>query len=202
MAPPPQGQMRPSRYLFALAAIFIVLFGVVLGFGSGSIKQRLEPKLGLDLVGGTTMTLVARTVDGSPPDPASLEQAREIIEKRVNAYGVAEAEVVTEGNNHIVVSVPGQNNDSIRQVGTPAELRFRKVIGTTQDSATPPAPSASASPDPSASASASPAATASATPYATTTPAPASSSPDPSDADPEHDRNSCASVGRCRGEAR
>ena len=55
MAPPPQGQMRPSRYLFTLAAIFIVLFGVVIGFGSGSLKQRLEPKLGLDLVGGTTM---------------------------------------------------------------------------------------------------------------------------------------------------
>src|SRR4029450_7698574 len=126
--------MRPSRYLFTLAAIFIVLYAVVLGFGSGSLKQRLEPKLGLDLVGGTTMTLVARTLDGSPPDAARLEQAREIIEERVNAYGAAEAEVVTEGSDHIVVSVPGQNNDSIRQVGVPAELRFRKVIGTTQDS--------------------------------------------------------------------
>ena len=77
--------MRPSRYLFTLAAIFIVLFGVVIGFGSGSLKQRLKPKLGLDLVGGTTMTLVARTADGSAPDADRLEQAREIIEKRVNA---------------------------------------------------------------------------------------------------------------------
>src|SRR5258705_2036420 len=135
VAPPPQDEMRPSRYLFTLAAIFIVLFGVVIGFGTGSLKQRLEPKLGLDLVGGTTMTLVARTADGSAPDAARLEQAREIIEKRVNAFGVSEAEVVTEGNNHIVVSVPGQNNDSIRQVGTPAELRFRKGIGITPDSA-------------------------------------------------------------------
>jgi preprotein translocase subunit SecD len=166
--------MRPSRYLFTLAAIFIVLFGVVIGFGSGSLKHRLEPKLGLDLVGGTTMTLVARTADGSAPDSARLEQAREIIEKRVNAFGVSEASVVTEGNSHIVVSVPGQNNDSIRQVGTPAELRFRKVIGITQDSATAPAasPSASASPNPSASASAS--ASASPSPEASTTPAPTS----------------------------
>ena len=151
--------MRPSRYLFTLAAIFIVLYAVVLGFGSGSLKQRLEPKLGLDLVGGTTLTLVARTLDGSPPDAARLEQAREIIEKRVNAYGVAEAEVVTEGANHIVISVPGQNNDTIRQVGTPAELRFRKVIGTTQGSPPTAAPSPSASPEPSASASPSPSAT-------------------------------------------
>ena len=46
--------MRPSRYLFTLAAIFVVLFGVVIGFGSGSFKDRLKPKLGLDLIGGTT----------------------------------------------------------------------------------------------------------------------------------------------------
>ena len=108
--------MRPSRYLFTLAAIFVVLFGVVLGFGSGSFKERLKPKLGLDLVGGTTLTLVAKTLDGAPPNADSLEQAREIIEKRVNASGVAEAEVVTEGNSHIVISVPGQNNDTIRKV--------------------------------------------------------------------------------------
>lgn len=181
MAPPPQGQMRPSRYLFTLAAIFIVLFGVVIGFGSGSLKERLEPKLGLDLVGGTTMTLVARTADGSAPDAARLEQAREIIEKRVNAFGVSEAEVVTEGNNHIVVSVPGQNNDSIRQVGTPAELRFRKVIGITPDSATAatPSPSASASADPSASASADPSASASASasPSAEASTTPAATTP-------------------------
>jgi preprotein translocase subunit SecD len=166
--------MRPSRYLFTLAAIFIVLYAVVLGFGSGSLKQRLEPKLGLDLVGGTTMTLVARTVDGSAPDADRLEQAKEIIENRVNAYGVAEAEVVKEGNNRIVISVPGQNNDTIRQVGTPAELRFRKVIGTTQDSPTTPTPSASASPNPSVSASPSPAATPTPTTPAPTSPAPTS----------------------------
>jgi preprotein translocase subunit SecD len=169
--------MRPSRYLFTLAAIFIVLYAVVLGFGSGSLKQRLEPKLGLDLVGGTTMTLQARTVDGSAPDSARLEQAREIIEKRVNAYGVAEAEVVTEGNNHIVISVPGQNNDSIRQVGTPAELRFRKVIGTTQDSPVAQTPNPSASPSPDASASPSPEPTPAPTSPAPTSPAPTSPAP-------------------------
>ena len=60
--------MRPSRYLFTLAAIFVVLFVVVFGFGSGSFSDRLKPKLGLDLVGGTTMTLVAKTADGRRTD--------------------------------------------------------------------------------------------------------------------------------------
>jgi len=171
--------MRPSRYLFTLAAIFVVLFGVVLGFGSGSFKERLKPKLGLDLVGGTTLTLVAKTLDGAPPNADSLEQAREIIEKRVNASGVAEAEVVTEGNSHIVISVPGQNNDTIRKVGTPAQLRFRKVLVAAQDlpaAAANPSPSASASPNPSGSAAPSPSATASPKPSATAAAAAASGS--------------------------
>ena len=91
--------MRPSRYLFTLGAIFVVLFGIVLGFGSGSLKERLEPKLGLDLIGGTTMTLVAHDPGRQPAERRrTCETAREIIEKRVNALGVSEAEVVTEGN--------------------------------------------------------------------------------------------------------
>jgi preprotein translocase subunit SecD len=165
--------MRPSRYLFALGAIFVILFGILLGFGSGSIKERLEPKLGLDLVGGTTLTLEATTLDGNPPSAQSLETARDIIEQRVNAFGVAEAEVVTEGNSHIVISVPGENNDTVRQVGVPAQLRFRKVIKSTNDMPSPVSatPTPSASPDPSASATPDPSTTPTPTPEATPTPA-------------------------------
>jgi preprotein translocase subunit SecD len=184
--------MRPSRYLAVLAAIFIVLYSILLGFGKGSVSDRLKPKLGLDLVGGTTLTLVAKTLDGAPPTAASLEQARQIIENRVNGMGVSEAEVVTEGNNNIVISVPGQNNDDIKQVGVPAQLRFRKVINATADvpsvSETPtPAPSSSASPKPSGSASPKPSATAakpsgSAAPAAGASSSAANTSPSPSPA--------------------
>src|SRR5262245_43090424 len=122
--------MRPSRYLFTLAAIFIVLYAVVLGTGGGSLRDRLHPKLAIDLAGGTSMVLQARTPDGSVPDGARLERARQIIEQRVNAMGVSEAEVYTQGSDKIVVSVPGQSNDAVRQVGTTAEMRFRKVLAT------------------------------------------------------------------------
>jgi len=166
--------MRPSRYLFALGTIFVVLFGIVIGFGSGSLGDRLHPRLGLDLVGGSTMTLVATTLDGSPPSAENLEQARQIIENRVNGFGVAEAEVVTEGNDHIVISAPGNDDTVIRNVGQPAQLRFRKVINTTNDdpgTVTPSAtPSASASGSPSATASPKPSATATPKPTATATP--------------------------------
>jgi preprotein translocase subunit SecD len=165
--------MRPSRYLFALGAIFVVLYAVVLLGGSGNLASRLHPKLGLDLVGGTQLTLTAVTTNGQQVTAASLEQARQIIENRVNGMGVAEAEVVTQGGNQIIVSAPGNNNDTLRQVGVPAQLRFRKVLNAMNDSPDPvPGASASATPKPSGSAtpSGTPTASASPTPAATPTP--------------------------------
>ncbi len=149
--------MRPSRYLFTLAALFIVLFGIVLGFGSGSFSERLKPKLGLDLVGGTTMTLIARTPDCQAPSADQLEQARQIMENRVNGAGVAEPEVITEGDSHIVINVAAANEEVVEQVGTPAQLRFRTVLATASDlPAAAPTPTASATPSPGASGSAQP----------------------------------------------
>ncbi|MEV0004905.1 protein translocase subunit SecD [Micromonospora sp. NPDC050980] len=151
---PPQGQMRPGRQLAVLGFIFVVLYLLVFfsGGASGGWKDRLEPRLGLDLIGGTRLTLEAtNTVDGKPPTAENLEEARQIIESRVNAYGVAEAEVVTEGNRNIVISLPGENRD-LTDVGSAAELRFRKVLRATDGSgaAAAPAPSPSATPSGSA----------------------------------------------------
>ncbi len=162
--------MRPGRQLAVLGLIFVVLYLLVFfsGGASGGWKDRLEPRLGLDLVGGTRLTLEAtNTVDGKPPTAGNLEEARQIIESRVNAYGVAEAEVVTEGNRNIVISLPGQNRD-LTDVGSAAELRFRKVLKATDGSgaAAAPAPTASATP----SGAATPTPSGSASPQATTSP--------------------------------
>ncbi|RAO49137.1 Protein translocase subunit SecD [Micromonospora noduli] len=146
--------MRPGRQLAVLGFIFVVLYLLVFFAGaSGSWKDRLEPKLGLDLIGGTRVTLEAtNSVDGKPPTAENLEEAREIIESRVNAFGVAEAEVVTEGNRNIVISLPGENRN-LDDVGEAAELRFRKVLKAASGSgvaeappAATPAPSGSAAP--------------------------------------------------------
>ncbi|WP_422739555.1 protein translocase subunit SecD [Micromonospora sp. WMMD729] len=141
---PPQGQMRPGRQLAVLGLIFVVLYLLVFfaGGASGSFKDRLEPRLGLDLIGGTRVTLEAtNSVDGKPPTADNLEEARQIIESRVNAFGVAEAEVVTEGNRNIVISLPGENRD-LTDVGSAAELRFRKVLKAADGSGTAVAPPA------------------------------------------------------------
>jgi len=76
----PSGQLKPSRYFFALALILIVLYGLV--FFTGDKKPH--PKLGLDLQGGTSMTLSARTPTGGNPSRDQMEQARQIISDRVD----------------------------------------------------------------------------------------------------------------------
>ncbi len=158
---PPQGQIRPSRYLAVLGAIFVILYALVFLAGAkGSFTDRLHPKLGLDLIGGTQATLIAQ---GKAPTGDQLERAREIIENRVNARGVAEAQVVTEGQRNIVVSVPGQNAD-LSSIGAAAQMRFRKVINSVTDTSAVPAATPSATPTPSGSASPAPGSSTSPTP--------------------------------------
>ncbi|MGW4948514.1 protein translocase subunit SecD, partial [Actinoplanes sp. NPDC004185] len=151
MARPPQGQSHPGRQLAVLGLLFVILYALVF-FGAGAKgdwHERLEPKLGLDLIGGTQATYVASLQsNGQPPPQASMEEARKIIDQRVNALGVAEAEVVVEGNRNIVVSVAGESDDQLKNVGQAAQMRFRKVLKATGDNAAVAAnpPSASAAP--------------------------------------------------------
>src|SRR5262245_37884611 len=147
--------MRPSRQLIALAVIFASLYAIVWFSGDGGWRSRLEPKLGLDLVGGTRVTLEARTEDGKAPPEDSLERARQIIEQRVNGLGVSEAEVLKEGDRNITVALAGKNDDRLKQIGSPAQLRFRTVVNQTTSTNTDPNKSASASTSPSGSTSAS-----------------------------------------------
>ena len=88
------------------------------------------PRLGLDLRGGTQVTLTPQAVTGTITD-AQLQQAVDIIRQRVNGLGVAEAEVTTQGsgaNSAIVVSVPGVSEQGIAEVlKQTAALDFRPV---------------------------------------------------------------------------
>nr|WP_202022898.1 protein translocase subunit SecD [Rhodococcus sp. MS13] len=111
----------------------MALFGVLvvalyaLVFFTGD--KSATPKLGIDLQGGTRVTLTARTPDGSAPSQDSLKQAQEIIETRVNGLGVSGSEVVVDGDN-LVITVPGDDSAQARSLGQTARLYIRPVTGS------------------------------------------------------------------------
>ncbi|ADJ47059.1 preprotein translocase SecD subunit [Amycolatopsis mediterranei S699] len=113
--------------------IVIVLYALV--FLTGNHKPT--PKLGIDLQGGTRVTLTARTPDGGQPTRESLNQARQIIERRVNGIGVGGTEVLLDGNN-VVITVPGEQGDQAKSLGKTAKLGFRKVVSSATQPVVPP----------------------------------------------------------------
>ncbi|MGZ8749464.1 MAG: protein translocase subunit SecD [Pseudonocardia sp.] len=117
------GRIRPWRHLAAFAGIVVVLYALVFFTGDSP-----TPKLGIDLQGGTRVTLTARTASGGEPPREQLLQAQSIIEQRVNGLGVSGAEVVLDGTN-ITITVPGEEGDQARSLGQTAQLRFREVVG-------------------------------------------------------------------------
>ena len=138
-----------------------------------SAAQKYQPRLGLDLEGGTSVILTPRVAQGEKGTVTrdALTQAVSIIRNRVDSFGVAESEVTTAGDN-IVISIPGKQDKSIlATVQQTAELRFRPVLlsgaGVPTPTA-PPTPSGSGSPSPSATATETPPATPSASPSTST----------------------------------
>ena len=122
---------RPGRTLAILALVLIAMTSLVFIQGATSIR------LGLDLRGGTSVTLQPRIAPGDEGKitSESIDQAVSIIRQRVNSLGVAESEVSAQGsgtNRQIVISVPGDTGRRVVElVGQTAELRFRQVLAST-----------------------------------------------------------------------
>jgi preprotein translocase subunit SecD len=137
----PQASRRPGRSLWFVALVIVALYlGVFLG-------PTNTPALGLDLRGGTEVTLTASAVGDGKVTKSALNQAVAIIRDRANGLGVAGATVSTQGNDNIVVAIPGKGRDQVLDtIGQTALLRFRQVLEETA-----PVPSTTASPSPSAS---------------------------------------------------
>ena len=115
-----------------------VLFGInalgvyVFKDSNGEAASSWSPELALDLQGGTQIVLSAETEDGAAPSTEQLDQAAAIIRQRVDASGVAEADITTEGGQNIVVQIPGEADAQTRErIQSSAQLEFRPVLYTT-----------------------------------------------------------------------
>jgi preprotein translocase subunit SecD len=151
----------------------VILLVMVALTGGMFVSGHTNPRLGIDLAGGTSITLTAKSNQPNAINKANMDTAVSIIERRVNGLGVSEAEVQTQGDRNIIVNIPkGTNSQQAeKQVGTTAQLFFRPVLTQVANTAasSSPSPSASASGTASPSASSSAKATTSASPSASAT---------------------------------
>ncbi|UOQ60798.1 protein translocase subunit SecD [Leucobacter rhizosphaerae] len=119
---------RARRSLVFLLVIIVGLVGLIT-LGVFRSDATWTPKLALDLQGGTQILLAAEQTDGQAVGGEQLQQAVSIIRQRVDAAGVSEAEITTQGSQNISVSIPGKVDDAtLQRIEASAKLDFRPVL--------------------------------------------------------------------------
>ncbi len=124
-----------KKKVLAVLIIVILIAGWVISFTGigdkvGNLGEQL--KYGLDINGGVYVLLEADTDETGTELQAIMNQTKSVLENRVNAMGISEAQVSIEGNNRIRVEMPGVENaeEAIEQIGRTAQLQFYLADGT------------------------------------------------------------------------
>jgi len=122
-----QSAKRKLGWVGGIAAFFAGL--IIWGVASGQPGAAYAPELALDLQGGTSIILTPTLADGESVDPEQLTQALEIIRQRIDGTGVSEAQVSIQGEQNILVSIPGTPDaNTLQLIKASALLEFRPVI--------------------------------------------------------------------------
>jgi SecD/SecF fusion protein len=149
-APAPQGMDPKITFLFGL--LLLVLFGWYFATDTGRRKRMIgsvltillvvfclqsvyppdkKVHLGLDLQGGTSFLIRLDIPPGGILDKDTVNQAVEVIRKRVDQFGVSEPVITPEGKDRILVQIPGldevQTKEAREQLQKVARLEFRLV---------------------------------------------------------------------------
>jgi preprotein translocase subunit SecD len=148
MSTPTKTAKSPARSGRSLVILAVILLGLIV---TTFIQGASAVRLGLDLRGGTSVTLQPRASnEANKITSEAIDQAVSIIRQRVNSLGVAESEVTAQGsgtNRQIVISVPGDSGRRVVDlVGQTAELRFRQVLAEAAGVANPTDTSTAATP--------------------------------------------------------
>ena len=123
---PVKKALRSLTWLLIIVAGLAGLNGYAALFAGGS----WVPKLALDLEGGRQIILTPLVSNGAAnPTTEELNQAVSIIRQRIDASGVSEAEINTQGSSNVVVSIPGKSDQAtIDRIKSSAKLEFRAVL--------------------------------------------------------------------------
>lgn len=124
--------MRGAKSTLLWFGIILIVLGGLNWASVAFQNGQWTPKLALDLEGGTQVVLAAQLQEGAAaPSGDQMAQAASIIRQRVDASGISEAEVTTQGGTNIVVSVPGElDAETQNRIESSAKLEFRPVLYT------------------------------------------------------------------------
>ncbi len=125
-----------GKHTFTLIAILAItvfmVFWVGLGFGTGEgavqplVKQM---KLGLDIKGGVIVTYQVITDEKDDDLAVTMMQTKDVLQRRIDSMGLTEPNIYTEGDDRIVIELPGVKNaeEAISLIGSTAKLGFYTV---------------------------------------------------------------------------
>src|SRR5580698_8785126 len=115
-----------------MAALILIMLISILGgqtISPGNWQNQFKVSLGLDLSSGTQVVLKAATLKNQVPSSDAMQASVGVLENRVNGTGNSGAQVQTQGNDQITVTVPGKAATSVVDlIDTTAKLAFRPVL--------------------------------------------------------------------------
>ena len=122
--------MNSSRNSLIVLGLVVVLIGVAAYFIF--IRQPVSEatKLGLDLKGGVSVQLEGSQSGGKKVTREDMQRASEVIRQRVDSLGVTEPEIQLQGQNQMIVNIPGitDSDRAVKLIGRTAQLGFYPVL--------------------------------------------------------------------------
>ena len=127
--PDRMGSRRNNLTVLGLVAVLVVVAAYLI-----FIRQPVaeSTRLGLDLEGGVSVQLEGYQTDGSEVTRAEMEQAVNVIRQRVDSLGVTEPEIQIQGQNQVIVNIPGitDSDRAVEVIGRTAQLGFYEVLAS------------------------------------------------------------------------
>lgn len=116
---------KDRRNVWLLVVMALLVIGSIVMFTPPQEKINQ----GLDIQGGLSVVLTAHNNDGSDVSTEDMESSRAIIENRVNALGASEAVVQIQGNDQILVQIPGLSDteEALNTIGKTGKLEFARL---------------------------------------------------------------------------
>src|SRR4051794_6824367 len=107
------------------SSIVLLIVAALIGASIWAVTSH-KTVLGLDLQGGVQLVYKAEPTAQQAVDPDSMQRSIDLMQQRVNEFGVSEAELFRSGENQIEVNLPGVKDaeQAARQVGSTAQLFF------------------------------------------------------------------------------